>query len=316
MEAALRLGVFVLIFALTAVLELVLPRRPKTEPVGRRWRTNLGILLVDVVAQRLTVGAVAVAAALWAEASGFGLFQLVGWPFWLEAVLGFLALDFAVWLQHVVTHKVPLLWRLHQVHHADLDVDLTTGIRFHPVEIVLSALYRAALAALLGIDPWVVILFEAALNASAVLTHANVWNSGDTLRNWRSRRAPGLLLALDVGAQRPVDLGLPAAAARAFLEPVQDVRVEAQAHRLLHRAEEPAHRRQVLARHRPAPGMAPGLGWGRGDRCRIDPVLACRLQLPQLFLLLGGELPLLVMLDRFTLAHRLAFRARLPASRR
>jgi sterol desaturase/sphingolipid hydroxylase (fatty acid hydroxylase superfamily) len=186
MEAALRLLVFVLVFALTAVLELVLPRRPKTEPVGRRWRINLGILLVDVVAQRLTVGALAVAAALWAEAEGFGLFQLVGWPFWLEAVLGFVALDFAVWLQHVVTHKVPTLWRLHQVHHADLDVDLTTGIRFHPVEIVLSAVYKAALAAVLGIDPWAVILFEAVLNASAVLTHANVGlpERVDTVLRW------------------------------------------------------------------------------------------------------------------------------------
>ena len=83
-------------------------------------------------------------------------------------------LDAAIWLQHVVTHKVPVLWRLHQVHHADLDVDLTTGIRFHPIEIVLSALYKAAIVLALGIDPWTVLLFEAVLNASAVLTHANV----------------------------------------------------------------------------------------------------------------------------------------------
>jgi sterol desaturase/sphingolipid hydroxylase (fatty acid hydroxylase superfamily) len=88
--------------------------------------------------------------------------------------VGFLVLDAAIWLQHVVTHKVPVLWRLHQVHHADLDVDLTTGIRFHPIEIVLSALYKAAIVLALGIDPWTVLLFEAVLNASAVLTHANV----------------------------------------------------------------------------------------------------------------------------------------------
>ena len=83
-------------------------------------------------------------------------------------------LDAAIWLQHVITHKVPLLWRLHQVHHADLDVDLTTGIRFHPIEIVLSLLYKAAIVLALGIDPWVVVLFEAVLNASAVFTHGNV----------------------------------------------------------------------------------------------------------------------------------------------
>jgi sterol desaturase/sphingolipid hydroxylase (fatty acid hydroxylase superfamily) len=174
MEASSRLGIFVGVFALTAVLELVVPRRPRTQPVGRRWLTNLGILLVDVVAQRLTVGAAAFATALWAEQRGVGLFHLLAWPGWLEGVLGFLVLDAAVWLQHVVTHKVPILWRLHQVHHADLDVDLTTGIRFHPIEILLSLLYKAAIVLALGIDPWIVVLFEAVLNASAVFTHGNV----------------------------------------------------------------------------------------------------------------------------------------------
>jgi len=174
MEAALRFGVFIGIFALTAVLELLMPRRPRTQPAGRRWLINLGILLVDVAAQRLTVGAAAFGAALWAEQRGIGLFHLLAWSGWLKAVLGFLVLDAAIWLQHVVTHKVPLLWRLHQVHHADLDVDLTTGIRFHPIEIVLSLLYKAAIVLALGIDPWTVLLFEAVLNASAVFTHGNV----------------------------------------------------------------------------------------------------------------------------------------------
>lgn len=173
MEAALRVGVFVGIVAAAAVLELLLPGRAPTQPKGRRWLANLGLLLVDVVAQRLTVGAAAFATALWAEAQGVGLFHALGTPLWLAAPIGFLALDLAVWAQHVVTHKVPLLWRLHQVHHADLDVDLTTGVRFHPVEIVLSAVYKAALVALLGIDPWTVLVFEAVLNASSVLTHAN-----------------------------------------------------------------------------------------------------------------------------------------------
>lgn len=186
MEAALRVSVFLGIFLLAALLELALPGRAPTQPRRRRWLTNVGLLLIDVAAQRLTVGAAAFAAALWAEAQGFGLFHLLGWPFWLAAVLGFLALDFAIWLQHVVTHKVPVLWRLHQVHHADLDVDLTTGIRFHPVEIILSALLKAALVALLGIDPWVVLLFEAALNASSVLTHANAHlpDRVDTMLRW------------------------------------------------------------------------------------------------------------------------------------
>jgi sterol desaturase/sphingolipid hydroxylase (fatty acid hydroxylase superfamily) len=174
MEAALRLGVFLGVFALTGLLELALPRRPKAAGVGRRWLANLGILAVDVLVQRLTVGAVAIAAAVWAEAQGLGVLNLTGWPGWLEGLLAFLALDCAVWAQHVATHKVPLLWRLHQVHHADHDVDLTTGVRFHPLEIVLSALFKAALVVALGAPAAAVLLFEAVLNASAVFTHSNV----------------------------------------------------------------------------------------------------------------------------------------------
>jgi sterol desaturase/sphingolipid hydroxylase (fatty acid hydroxylase superfamily) len=174
MEAALRFGIFVGIFAAVAVLEFLLPRRPKDQPVAGRWAANLGLLLVDVAAQRSTVGAAAFAAALWAELQGVGLFHLLALPGWLAGLLGFVLLDLALWFQHLVTHKVPLLWRLHQVHHADLDVDLTTGIRFHPVEIVLSSLYKAALVALLGIGPWTVLLFEAVLNGAALFTHGNV----------------------------------------------------------------------------------------------------------------------------------------------
>ena len=112
MEAARRFGIFIGIFVLTAVLELVgRSRRPKSQPVRQRWLTNLGILLVDVAVQRLTVGAAAFAAALWAEQRGVGLFHLLAWPGWLAGVLGFLVLDAAIWLQHVVTHKVPVLWR-------------------------------------------------------------------------------------------------------------------------------------------------------------------------------------------------------------
>src|SRR4051794_1748359 len=174
MEAALRFGIFVGIFAAVAVLELVLPRRPKDQPLGARWAANFGLLLVDVAAQRLTVGAAAFAAALWSERQGVGLFHLLSLPGWLAGPLGIVLLDLALWFQHLVTHKVPLLWRLHQVHHADLDVDLTTGIRFHPIEIVLSSLYKAALVVLLGIDPWTVLLFEAVLNGAAMFTHGNV----------------------------------------------------------------------------------------------------------------------------------------------
>lgn len=174
MEAALRLGVFLAVFAALASLELAVPRRPKATGLGGRWLANLGLLAVDVAAQRLTVGAAAIAAAVWAEERGVGLFHALGWPGWLAGLVSFLVLDLAVWAQHVATHKVPVLWRLHRVHHADHDVDLTTGVRFHPIEILLSALYKGALVVLLGAPALAVLLFEAVLNASSLLTHGNV----------------------------------------------------------------------------------------------------------------------------------------------
>ena len=174
MEVAIRFALFLSIFAAVALAEWQFPKRDRTQPRARRWRINIGMLVFDILAQRLTVGAAAFATASYAEAHGWGLFNLLSWPAWIEGVAGFLILDFAIYLQHVLTHAVPVLWRLHQVHHCDLDVDVTTGVRFHPIEILLSALYKAAIVALLGIDPWVVVVFEAVLNASAVYTHGNI----------------------------------------------------------------------------------------------------------------------------------------------
>lgn len=174
MEGAVRLGIFLSIFAAVALAEWRFPRRDRVRSRAERWKINLGMLALDVLAQRLTVGAAAYATAIYASDRGWGLFNALGWPWWLEALLAFLILDFAIYLQHVVSHALPVFWRLHQVHHADLDVDLTTGIRFHPIEIVISAVYKALVVAALGVDPWVVILFEAVLNASSVYTHGNV----------------------------------------------------------------------------------------------------------------------------------------------
>jgi len=172
-ETGFRLSVFLAIFAVVAYAELNAPRRAKVGDWKQRWRINLSILVLDVVLARLTVGAAALIAATYAAELNLGLFNLIGLPFWANSILGFIILDFAVYVQHVVTHRVPVLWRLHQVHHADEDVDLTTGLRFHPLEIILSLGYKAAIVLALGIDPWVVVLFEAVLNASAVYTHGN-----------------------------------------------------------------------------------------------------------------------------------------------
>ncbi|WP_374654246.1 sterol desaturase family protein [Dongia sp.] len=173
-EAIFRLGIFLILFALLGLAETFRPRRPLRDDKARRWRTNLGLFLLDILAQRLVLGAILVSAALHAGEMGWGLFNLTALPFWLEGAAAFVILDGAIYLQHVATHKVPPLWRLHRVHHADLDVDLTTGLRFHPVEILLSALYKAGIVLLIGADPLIVLIYEASLSAFALFTHGNI----------------------------------------------------------------------------------------------------------------------------------------------
>ncbi|HYD31785.1 MAG TPA: sterol desaturase family protein [Azospirillaceae bacterium] len=186
MEGILRFGIFLVIFVVVAALEFTHPKRALTQNRWRRWGTNLGIIMVNVIAQRLTVGALAFTAALYAQQHGRGLFNVVALPDGVEWVAAFLILDFAIYLQHVMSHALPVFWRLHRVHHADLDLDLTSGLRFHPIEILVSIVYKAALVAAIGADPWVVVAFEAALNAAAVFTHGNIRipESLDTALRW------------------------------------------------------------------------------------------------------------------------------------
>lgn len=184
-EPVLRFGAFAGIFLVMAALEHAIPKRVLTAPKGRRWLTNLSIVGIDSLLVRamanlpLVLGTAAtpiaaVAAALWAEGTGWGLLNVVGLPGWLEIVIALLVLDYAIWLQHLVSHKVPLLWRLHQVHHADRDIDVTTAIRFHPVEIALSMLYKIVWVLLLGPAAIAVVLFEVILNGCALFNHANI----------------------------------------------------------------------------------------------------------------------------------------------
>ena len=177
-EPALRLGSFAIIFAMMASLELMTPRRAHIGHKLHRWGTNLGILVAATVTARL-IGQisgtlVAVGAATLATAHGWGLLNLMILPAALEIVLAIILLDFAIWFQHVLSHKIPLFWRMHRVHHADRDIDLTTALRFHPFEIVLSMLYKTVLVLALGPAVWAVILFEIILNGSAMFNHANV----------------------------------------------------------------------------------------------------------------------------------------------
>ena len=139
-EIAIRLGCFGGVLFLMALWELRAPRRPLTVRKAPRWASNLGLVAMNVVLSRLLLPITAVGAALAADSRGWGLLHLTTWPAWLEIILAVLVFDLAIYLQHVMFHAVPAFWRLHKVHHADLDFDVTTGLRFHTLEILLSAL--------------------------------------------------------------------------------------------------------------------------------------------------------------------------------
>jgi sterol desaturase/sphingolipid hydroxylase (fatty acid hydroxylase superfamily) len=174
LELVARIAAAAAVFAVMALWEALAPRRPWS--VGRlaRWPHNLGIVVIDALAVRILIPAAAVGAALVAAGNGWGLFHVAGLRLSLASLLGFLALDVAIYAQHVAFHKVPLLWRLHRMHHADLDIDVTTGVRFHPIEIVLSMLIKIAVVLALGIPPVAVFAFEVVLNATSMFNHGNV----------------------------------------------------------------------------------------------------------------------------------------------
>lgn len=174
LEGPLRLGAFAGVLLVMALAETLLPRRKRNFERSRRWAANFIIAGIDTLALRLLFPIAAIGTAFAMQATGFGLFNLTGWPQWLEGLIAFLLLDLAIYVQHVASHKIPILWRLHQVHHTDRDIDVTTAIRFHPVEIVLSMLYKMAIVALVGAPPLAVFLFEVALNACAMFNHANL----------------------------------------------------------------------------------------------------------------------------------------------
>lgn len=177
-EWALRLSAFITILAAMALCELLAPRRRLAVPKARRWLTNLSIVAFNGLLVRLmgalAVPLAAVAAAILAEDRGWGLLNIVSWPAWLEAIIALLVLDLAIWFQHLVSHKVPVFWRLHRMHHADRDVDVTTALRFHPIEIALSMLWKVVCVFALGASPVAVVLFEVILNGCAMFNHANL----------------------------------------------------------------------------------------------------------------------------------------------
>ena len=173
-EPAVRLGFFAGVLALMAAWEALAPRRPHTAARPARWLSNLGLVALDTIVVRLLVPLGAVGMALLAEERGWGLFANVAVPGWLAVVLSVVLLDLVIYLQHVLFHAVPLLWRLHMVHHADLDFDVTTGVRFHTLEILLSLGIKMGAVVLLGTPALAVLIFEVLLNATSMFSHGNV----------------------------------------------------------------------------------------------------------------------------------------------
>lgn len=173
-EPAIRLTAFLGVLAAMALWEIAAPRRRRDIPRVIRWTNNLALVVIDTAILRLTFPILAVGLAVLAEEGGWGLFNAVDIPVWIAVIASMLLLDLAIYLQHVMFHAIPALWRLHRMHHADLDFDATTGLRFHPIEILISMAIKLAIVAALGPPAIAVLLFEVILNATALFNHANI----------------------------------------------------------------------------------------------------------------------------------------------
>jgi sterol desaturase/sphingolipid hydroxylase (fatty acid hydroxylase superfamily) len=173
-EKAVRFGFFLFIFLLVAIWEFLAPRRQLTTSKVRRWLRNLTITVVNPALVHAIFPVLAVSMALKAQESEWGLMHAFEFPYWMAFALSIAALDFIIYLQHLMFHAVPLLWRLHMVHHADMNIDVTTGLRFHPVEILISMLIKLSAVAVIGPPVAAVVTFEVILNGMAMFNHGNI----------------------------------------------------------------------------------------------------------------------------------------------
>lgn len=173
-EPVIRLSIFFGVFVLMIAWEAAMPRKARSLSRWARWPSNIGIVVLNTLILRLVIPTAAVGTALMAEAYGWGLFNLVALPQVVAVLLSVMLLDLAIYAQHVVFHHVPVLWRLHRMHHADQDIDVTTGSRFHPIEILMSMGIKLGVVVLLGPPAVAVLIFEVLLNAAAMFNHANI----------------------------------------------------------------------------------------------------------------------------------------------
>jgi sterol desaturase/sphingolipid hydroxylase (fatty acid hydroxylase superfamily) len=174
MESLIRLSIALTVFIVMVSLEYFIPRRQPVLTRQQRWPVNLGLALTNMVLMRFTIGSLAFLTAVHVQQMNWGVLNQVALPYELHGLLSVLLLDLAIYIQHVISHKWQPLWRLHQVHHTDLEFDATTAVRFHPLEIWISMLYKAAWIVILGADPQAVIVFEVILNGAATFNHSNI----------------------------------------------------------------------------------------------------------------------------------------------
>jgi sterol desaturase/sphingolipid hydroxylase (fatty acid hydroxylase superfamily) len=174
MELTIRLSIFAGVLLLVATWEIIAPRRPLLDNKKRRWFTNLSLVVIDTGVVRLLFPILPVALAQLAETRGWGLFNVFQITLWLRVLLSFILLDFIIYLQHLLFHYTPILWRLHRMHHTDLDLDVSSGNRFHPLEIMISMLIKMATVIFLGTPAVAVLIFEVTLNACAMFNHGNI----------------------------------------------------------------------------------------------------------------------------------------------
>lgn len=170
----IRLSIFLGVLILMLVLESLIPRHSTVDSKLRRLAINFSLTGFNVLMLKLLLGSAAVGLAHFASEQGWGLFNYLQWPAWVEMVIAILFLELMIYIQHVFLHKIPFFWRFHKVHHSDLDLDVSSGLRFHPLEILGSMVYKLGLVAALGPSVMTVVAFEAILNGMALFTHSNI----------------------------------------------------------------------------------------------------------------------------------------------
>jgi sterol desaturase/sphingolipid hydroxylase (fatty acid hydroxylase superfamily) len=173
-EQIIRLSFFFGALVLVAVWEVIAPRRALTDSKARRWFTNLSLVMINTAVVRIFLPFLPIGMAYMAREQGWGILNMIVLPTWIEIVLAVMILDFVVYIQHVLFHFLPILWRMHQMHHTDLDLDVTSGNRFHPIEIVISIGIKLMAVALIGPSAIAVVIFEVVLNATAQFNHGNI----------------------------------------------------------------------------------------------------------------------------------------------